>query len=117
MFFSKSIDEKIDAWGKKGYIGKLFKVARTNENQVTRARAYAAMGHIRDLSAVEALLDCFKLQEAVVVKLACASSLERIATRKEFDKIQYLVDREENQEVKDALMKAAVAAKDRGERW
>lgn len=117
MFFSKSIDEKIDAWGKKGHIGKLFKVARTDENQVTRARAYAAMGNIRDLSAVEALLDCFKLQEAVVVKIACAKALERISTRKEFDKLQYLVDREENEEVKEALMAAAIAAKDRGERW
>lgn len=117
MFFSKSIDEKIDSWGKKGHIGKLFKVARTNENQVTRARAYAAMGQIRDLSAVEALLDCFKLEEAGVVKLACAASLERIGTRKEFDKIQYLIDREENEEVKEALTKASIASKDRGERW
>lgn len=117
MFFSKSIDEKIDSWGKKGYIGKLFKIARTHENQVVRARAYAAMGNIRDLSAVEALLDCFKLEEAVVVKLACAASLEKISTRKEFDKIQYLIDREDNQEVKDALCKASIAAKDRGERW
>lgn len=117
MFFSKSIDEKIDAWGKKGHIGKLFKVARTNDDQVVRARAYAAMGQIRDLSAVEALLECFKLDEAVVVKLACAKSLERISTRKEFDKLQYLVDREENEEVKAALMAAAIAAKDRGERW
>lgn len=117
MFFSKSIDEKIDAWGKKGMIGKLYKAARTEENQVTRARAYAAMGNIRDLSAVEALLECFKLPEAVVVKLACANALEKISTRKEFDKLQYLVDREENEEVKAALMAAAIAAKDRGERW
>lgn len=117
MFFSKSIDEKIEVWGKKGHIGKLFKVARTNNDQVVRARAYAAMGQIRDLSAVEALLDCFKLNEAVVVKLACAKSLERISTRKEFDKIQYLIDREENEEVKEALKAASIAAKDRGERW
>ena len=117
MFFSKSIDEKIDAWGKKGYIGKLFKVARTNDDQVVRARAYAAMGNIRDLSAVEALLDCFKLDEAVVVKVSCAKALEKISTRKEFDKLQHLVDAEENEEVKQALMAAAIAAKDRGERW
>ncbi len=117
MFFSKSIDEKIEAWGKKGHIGKLFKVARTNDDQVVRARAYAAMGQIRDLSAVEALLECFKLDEANVVKIACAKSLERISTRKEFDKIQHLVDQEEDEEVKAALMAAAIAAKDRGERW
>ncbi len=117
MFFSKSIDEKIDVWAKKGYIGKLFKTARTHEDQRVRARAYAAMGLIRDLSAVEALLDCFKLDEAVIVKVSCAKSLERIATRKEFDKIQYLIDREEDEEVKEALKAASIAAKDRGERW
>ena len=117
MFFLKSIDEKIEVWGKKGYIGKLFKVARTNEDQRIRARAYAAMGNIRDLSAVEYLLDCFKLDEAVVVKVACAKALERIATRKEFDKIQYLIDREYNDEVKESLKAASIAAKDRGERW
>jgi len=117
MFFSKSIDEKIDNWGKKGYIGKLFKTARTHEDQRVRARAYAAMGTIRDLVSVEALLDCFKLQEAVVVKVSCAKALERIATRKEFDKIQYLIDREEDEEVKEALRLASIAAKDRGERW
>ena len=48
MFFSKSIDEKIDVWAKKGYIGKLFKTARTHEDQRVRARAYAAMGLIRN---------------------------------------------------------------------
>lgn len=117
MFFSKSIDEKIQSWGKNRNIAKLFKVARTNDDQRIRARAYKAMGEIRDLTAVEALLDCFKLDEATVVKISCANALERIATRKEFDKIQYLIDREDDEEVKEALRVASIAAKDRGERW
>ena len=117
MFFSKTIEEKIDNWGNKGYIGKLIKVAMTDDNQIHRARAYTAMGKIRDLSSVEALLECFKLDEADVCKLAAAKSLEAIATRKEFDHLWHLHDVEENEEIKEALKAAATAAKDRGERW
>ncbi len=117
MFFSKSIEEKIDSWGTKGHIGKLINIALTDDNQIHRARAYTAMGKIRDLSSVEALLECFKLDEADVVKLSAAKSLQNIATRKEFDHLWHLHDVEENEEVREALKEAAIAAKDRGERW
>lgn len=117
MFFSKTIEERIDNWGAKGYIGKLIKITMTENNMVLRARAYTAMGKIRDLTAVEALLECFKLNEATVCKMAAAKSLENIATRKEFDQLWHLHDVEEDEEVKEALKAAATASKDRGERW
>lgn len=117
MFFSKSIDEKIEAWASKGKIGKLVKIATTDDNEVNRAKAYAGMGKIRDLSAVEALVDCFKLGDSDVTRLAAAKALGKIASKKEFDTIQHLVDVEENPEVKEALKAAALEAKERSPRW
>ena len=49
--------------------------------------------------------------------MACAQSLEKIASRAEFDAINHFADDAEDEELKKALQNAAVSAKERTPRW
>ena len=117
MFFSRDIDAKIDRWADKGMIGKLARAAYEEPDEKSRAKAYAAMGRIRDESSVEALFQCFKLQETKLVRLSAAKALGKIATKKEFDTIQHIINIETDEEVREVLNESAIEAKDRAARW
>lgn len=117
MFFSKDIDSKLESWVNKGLLGKVIKTATTDDNEINRAKAYAAMGKLRDKASVEAILECFKLDETDMVRLSAAKALGMIATRKEFDTIQHVIDVEENEEIKEALKASLLEAKERSPRW
>lgn len=117
MFFSKDIDAKINKWADKGMIGKLARAAYEEPDEKTRAKAYAAMGKIRDESSVEAIFMCFKLRETKLVRLSAAKALGMIATKKEFDAIQHIINIETDEEVKEVLTASSIEAKDRAARW
>ncbi len=117
MFFSRDIEDKLNAWVEKGRVGKVIKIATTDENKTNRAKAYAALGRIRAKEACETLLDCFKKDEEDVVKYNAAMALGRIATKKEFDTIQHFIQQETSERVIKALNDTLLEAKDRAPRW
>ena len=117
MFFSKDINAKIESWEEKGNLGKLIKVAQTDDNEEVRCKAYSAMGRLRAKESVEALLACLRTDETEKVKLAVCDALSHVATKAEFDTIFHAADNEPNEKISEALKAAAVAAKERTPRW
>lgn len=117
VFFSKDINAKIDSLEEKGNLGKIIKIAQTNDDEDIRCKAYSAMGRLRAKESCEALFACIRSEETEKVKLAACDALAHVATKAEFDNIFHCADTEENEKIKEALQKAAVAAKERTPRW
>lgn len=118
MFFKKKdINEKIAEWEEKGLLGKIIKVAQTDDNEDVRCKAYDAMGRLRAKESVEALMACIRSEETEKVKLAACDALSHVATKAEFDGLFHLADNEPNEKIAAALKAAAVAAKERTPRW
>ena len=117
LFGTKDIYAKITKLAEAGKLGKLERIAVSDEQELVRAAAYRAMGKLRAKETIDVLFNAMRSDETVKVKMACAQSLEKIASRAEFDAINHFADDATDEELKKALQAAAVSAKERTPRW
>jgi len=100
----------------KGKVGKIIKIASTSKKQEERVAAIDAMRLLKEEETVRCCIEFLKEEETVIRK-AAANTLDRIATKRETDKLVHYANNEGDSEIAEILRKAAINSKDRTPRW
>ncbi len=117
IFTSKTLEEKIAKWAEDGNSSKLEALTDEENEQSVRLLAINALSKIaRDELAVNT---CMKLitDDDKAIKIAACNSLKKIGTKREVDRLYFVETNEEDEEVKKALIEAAISSKERTPRF
>ena len=117
IFTPKSDEEKIAKWKEDGNSEKISAFTEEGYEQSLRLLAVSALGEIkRDETAVNT---CMKLitDDDKALRIAACEALKLIGTKREVDRLYFVETNETDDEVKRALIDAAVASKERTPRF
>ena len=117
IFASKTDEEKIAKWKEDGNSEKIADFTDESYEQALRLLAISALGEIkRDETAVNT---CMKLitDDDKAIRLAACEALKLIGTKREVDRLYFVETNETDEEVKRALLDAAVSSKERTPRF
>ena len=114
---AKTTEEKIAKWKENRNSSKIEAYTDESVEKETRLLAIKALADIsRDELAVNT---CMKLitDDDSDIKLAACASLKKIGTKREVDRLYFVETTEQDPDVKEALLAAAVSSKERSPRF
>lgn len=112
LFKKKSLDEKMEDYALKGYIGKLEAAAHPSKPKETRIAALSATRLIKQHPGVELLMS-YITDPDVDIRRAVAKALLMNGTKDTTDKLLNYAEQEEDEDVAKLMKEAAISAKDR----
>ena len=112
LFKKKSLDEKMEDYANKGYIGKLESAISENKPKETRIAALSALRLIKHHSSVELLMGALRDPDPDI-RRAAAKSLLMNGTKDMSDHLLNYSEQEEDPELAQLLKEPAISAKDR----
>ena len=112
LFKKKSLDERMEDYANKGYIGKLEAAALPKNDKETRIAALTATRLIKQRPGVE-LLMAYVNDPDVDIRRAAGKALLMNGTKDVTDALLNYCEQEEDEEVAKILKEAAISAKDR----
>ena len=104
IFASKTDEEKIAKWKEDGNSEKIADFTDESYEQALRLLAISALGEI-------------KRDDDKAIRLAACEALKLIGTKREVDRLYFVETNETDEEVKRALLDAAVSSKERTPRF
>jgi|GEM_PF-2377580 hypothetical protein len=114
----KTLAEKMEVLVDKGKTAKLIKLATSSKKLDEQLAAIEAMRNVREEASVRAMMDMLKDEGGnLVVRKAVATTLDRIATKMETDKLHHYAGVEADPDIAKILREAAVNSKERTPRW
>ena len=112
----KPLNEAVEEYAKKGYIGKLHKLSAANQPKETRLLAIDAMRLIKHREAVDYLANEILRDPDIDIRTQAAKSLLMNGTKDKTDLLLNYSDEEKelgNTELAEILRQAAIDARDR----
>lgn len=112
IFKKKTIEEKMEAYANKGYIGKLHSASQDNKPKETRIAALNALRLIKHKDSVECLMLALR-DEDVDIRRAATKSLLMNGTKDMTDHLLNYSEKEEDEELAQLIKEAALSSRDR----
>ncbi|MCL2518066.1 MAG: HEAT repeat domain-containing protein [Oscillospiraceae bacterium] len=113
----KTLAEKMEEMAEKGKTAKIIKIAETSKKRDERIAAISAMRLLKEEATIRSLIENLIKEEDVEIRKAVATALDRIATKRETDKLMHLSNNEGEADIAEILRIAAINSKERTPRW
>lgn len=113
IFKKKTLDETLASWVESGKVGKIAEYAENAADKAIRIKSMDYLSQVkRSETAVNTLMRLI-CDDDKEIKLAACKALKEIGTRREVDRLYQIEGNETDAEVKEAIVAAAVASKER----
>ncbi len=112
IFKKKTVEEKMEDYANKGYIGKLEAAIDPSKPKETRIAALSALRLIKHHSAVELLMGALR-DEDIDIRRAATKALLMNGTKDQTEHLLNYSEAEEDPELAALLKEAALYSKDR----